>query len=124
MRAVDTLSCGVKKMVIPFPVDTHVRICQESEVWINVQLYNIFGSLNLLWDELKAGTMVACRSLEGDPNSLYRCGECHSMTCGKTISIQEAKDPASGWKKAKGSKEWVYRRCLSADRNSTPCFCY
>ena len=106
-----SLSFGYQRMVIPYPAGTHMEITGPIQVWIHSSLYSNFESLNSHWDSVANGTMVACRAPPGDPASLYRCGECHPMTCGRTIPA--ATVGRYGWTEARNSKEWMCRECAT-----------
>ena len=117
-RKVQRLADGHYKLVIPYPADTRVPIVGPMQVWINREMYDNFGLLNARWHCVANGSMVACRAPEKNPFKLYRCGDAHPMTCGRSISRDAAEQ--HGWTRAKNSREWVCPQCTTLCINRLP----
>ena len=115
--------CGELKMVIRYPVDQRVEILDSwarTEIWIQCAVYKHFATLQNCWPQLKDGTIVACRSRERDPDSLYRCGDAHPMTCGRATYAHQLRTGC--WRWAQGSREWICPACYVQQLSCQPTF--
>ena len=77
-------------------------------------LFTKNATLQNCWPQLKDGSIVACRSRERDPESLYRCGDAHVMTCGRATSISDARQLPMHTPLQKGCRQLacLEKRCL------------
>lgn len=86
-------------------VDIGAHYC---EIHFFADLYKRFRKMSEQWQQLKNGDFVMCRTVRGNPASLFTENP-GPMTCGRVVSTESLEFAA--WKKANGSKQYRCPKC-------------